>query len=135
MKIFIEWFHSQATEPKWAIFIDPKITLTDSSIHLNEEEYEYRSLTRAAIDDKVEEFIEGHIWRWISTLDLKLEERSILIDDLQLKAANFFMKTLAIDFVNYPLGTKSNIPSKLDMIKYSRKLVVHRIKQEKTKEK
>lgn len=112
-------------ETEWTMFVNPTITLKSTSIKINDiYEYEYRSIVRAAIDDKVEVFKEGFIWHYMNDLDLTEPEKNLLMTELQIKPATFFMENLALDTTNNVLGRDITAPDMTDLKKYCRELAM-----------
>jgi len=132
--VYIETLKYKATkgtwEPDWTIFINPSVTLKASELMINNAEYEYRSIVRAAIDDDVRVFDEGYIFARINRLGLSDEEQQKLLAELPLKAATFFMEKFADKIVVDVLGKDLAVPPDFDLIKKSKALIVARSKRE-----
>lgn len=133
--IFIETLkvNRESFETKWIMFVNPTITLRSTSIKINDNEYEYRSIVRAAIDDKVEVFKEGFIWHYMNDLDLTELEKNLLMTELQIKPATFFMENLAVDTTNNVLGRDITAPDMTDLKKYCRELVMKKRRRDSKK--
>jgi len=132
--IFIETLKmSEVCDTRWSMFVNPRITLKSTSIKINDDEYEYRSIVRASIDDKVEEFKEGFVWHYMNQLDLTELEKNLLMTELQIKPATFFMENLALDITNNVLGRDLTIPDMTELKKYCRELVMKKRMRESKK--
>lgn len=114
----------------WSIFINPVVTLKPSSLKINDEEFDYRSIVRAAIDDDVRVFPEGYLYTKLERLGLSDEEQQILYSELELKAATFFTEKFAPKIVVDGLGKDAVFPSDYELIKHAKGLILAKSKRE-----
>ena len=132
--IYIETLKYKATkgtwEPDWTIFVNPAVTLKSSGLMINNAEFEYRSIVRAAIDDEVRVFDEGYIFARINRLGLSNEEQEKLLAELPLKAATFFMEKFAENIVVGVLGKDIEVPPDFELIKKAKALILAKSKRE-----